>query len=157
MSFRSSKCKENARKRWKPTLKREVFDQRTSCKLHLKNLTHTLLNMTLCCCSQSYAAIWDVQPISCEPFTLFVYLCQSFETLCEAFPIINFTKDPLRSFIQSCTLPRDPLRSLLLPFEIFSGFIIHIHYYAGFSIMPPRVLASGPNLCGGNYPLSLNF
>ena len=27
MSFRSSKRKENARKRWKPTLKREVFDR----------------------------------------------------------------------------------------------------------------------------------
>ena len=49
--------------------------------------------------------------------------------------------DPLRSFIQSCTLPRDPLRPLLLRFEIFSGYTKHILYYAGVSIMPPRVLA----------------
>ena len=58
--------------------------------------------------------------------------------------------DPLRSFIQSCTLPTDPLRPLLLRVEIFSGYTIHILYYAGVSIMPPRVLASGPKPCGGN-------
>ena len=32
----------------------------------------------------------------------------------------------MRSFIQSCTLPTDPLRPLLLRFEIFSGYTIHI-------------------------------
>ena len=37
------------------------------------------------------------------------------------------------------SVPTDPLRPLLLRFEIFSGYTIHILYYAGVSIMPPRV------------------
>ena len=40
----------------------------------------------------------------------------------------------MRSFIQSCTLPIDPLRPLLLRFEILSGYTIHILYFAGVSI-----------------------
>ena len=66
------------------------------------------------------------------------YVCQSFQTLYEASPIINVTQNPLRSFIQSCTLPTDPLRPLLLRLEIFSGYTIQNLYYAGVSIMPLR-------------------
>ena len=34
--------------------------------------------------------------------------------------------------------------------DFFWLYTIHILYYAGVSIMPPRVLASGPKPCGGN-------
>ena len=37
---------------------------------------------------------------------------------------------------------------LLLRFEIFSGYTIHILSYAGLSIMAPRVLAQRPKTCG---------
>ena len=59
---------------------------------------------------------------------------------------VNHFKRFMR-LLQSCTLPRDPLRPLLLRLEIFSGYTIHILPYAGVSIMPPRVLASGLKPC----------
>ena len=71
------------------------------------------------------------------------YVCQSFQTLYEASPIINVTQ---RSFSVFHPITYVTNRS----FAAFSGYTIHILYYAGVSIMPPRVLASGPKPCGGN-------
>ena len=84
----------------------------------------------------------------------------SFQTLYEASPIINVTH---RSFAVFHPIMYVTHRSFAAPaplrFEIFSGYTIHILYYAGVSVMPPRVLASGPlglwasgpKPCGGNY------
>ena len=76
---------------------------------------------------------------------------KSFQTLYEASPIINVTH---RSFAVFHPIMYVTHRSFAAPaplrFEIFSGYTIHILYYAGVSIMPPRVLASGPKPCGGN-------
>ena len=65
--------------------------------------------------------------------------------------------DALRSFIQSCTLPTDPLRPLLLRLEIFFWLYHTYSLLRGVSIMPPRVLASGPKPCGGKYQIEHLF
>ena len=107
--------------------KEKSLTEQASPQLHLKNLTHALLNMTLCCCSQSYAAIWDVQPISCEPFILFVYVCQSFETLCEASPIINYTQ---RSFAVFHPIMYVTQRSFAAPAPAIRYFFWLYHTYS---------------------------
>ena len=129
MSFRSSKRKGNARKRWKPNWKEKSLTEQASRKLPLKNLTHALLNMTVCCCT----------------FCLRLSIISN--------PLWGFSNHKRYPKILSglLSLPIDPLRSLLLRFEICSGYTIHILYYAGVFIMPPRVLVQRPKPCGGNY------
>ena len=81
--------------------------------------------MTLCCCNQLYAAIWDIQPISCEPFTLFVYVCHLFQTLCEASPIINVTQ---RSFAVFHLIMYVTHRSFAAPAPAIRDFFLGIPY-----------------------------
>ena len=71
---------------------------------------------------------WKIWPM--------LYSSQSVASLHSFCLRLSIISNPLRSFIQSCTLHIDPLRSLLLRFKIFSGCSIHILYYAGVSIMP---------------------
>ena len=78
-------------------------------------------------------------------------ICQSFRTLYEASPIINVTH---RSFAVFHPIMYVTHRSFAAPApgkrDFFWLYHTYILYYAGVSIMPPRVLASGPKPCGGN-------
>ena len=81
-------------------------------------------------------------------------ICQSFQTLYEASPIINVTH---RSFAVFHPIMYVTRRSFAAPApatrDVFwSGYTIHILYYAGVSIMPPRVLAQRPKPCRGQNP-----
>ena len=64
------------------------------------------------------------------------YVCQSFQTLYEASPIINVTH---RSFAVFHPIMYVTHRSFAAPAPAtFSGYTIHILFYPGVSIMPPR-------------------
>ena len=77
-------------------------------------------------------------------------ICQSFQTLYEASPIINVTHRFFAVFHPILYVTHRSFSAPAPAIRDFSGYTIHILYYAGVSIMPPRVLASGPKPCGGN-------
>ena len=72
-------------------------------------------------------------------------ICQSFQTLYEASPIINVTH---RSFAVFHPIMYVTHRSFAAPApairDFFWLYTIHILYYAGVSIMPPRVRGQNP-------------
>ena len=83
------------------------------------------------------------------------YVCQSFQTLYEASPIINVTH---RSFAVFHPIMYVTHRSFAAPAPAIRDFFWLYHKYSllrGVSIMSPRVLASGPKPCGGNYLIYL--
>ena len=123
MTFRSSKRKVNARKRWKPTLRRKVFSRTSDSQTALEQCDPRF-TIKLCC------------SVAAHTF----YVCQSFQTICEASSIINVTQ---RSFAVFHPVMYVTHRSFAAPAPSIRDFFwlyhIYILYYAGVSIMPPRV------------------
>ena len=85
------------------------------------------------------------------------YVCQSFQTLYEASPIINVTQ---RSFAVFHPIMYVTHRSFAAPAPATRDFFWLYNTYSllrGVSIMPPRVLAQRPKPCGSNKILFTMF
>ena len=86
------------------------------------------------------------------------YVCQSFQTLYEASPIINVTRTSFALFHPIMYVTHRSFAAPALAIrDFFWLYHTYILYYAGVSIMPPRVLASGPKPCGGNKCLVISL